>query len=196
MREMLTELLQQDSRFIAIVAAGSADEARERALTARPDLLILDVMLPDGYGLDLLEELRESLPRSRAVVLTAHASAAVAHRATVLGAHGIVMKGAALSELRMAVDRVLAGGIYHCATTAKLLHRSIQKPPSPDPLSRRQRQILQSVARGSSSKEIASELGLSEKTVSNHRAEIMRRLGIRDIAGLTRYALREGLIEP
>jgi DNA-binding NarL/FixJ family response regulator len=196
MREMLTELLQQDSRFVAVVSEGSAAEGRERAASAKPDLVILDVMLPDGHGLDLLEEFRAALPRARIIVLTAHSLVEIAHRAARLGAHGIVMKGAALSELRMAVDRVLAGGIYHCAATARLLHSSIRNPPAPDPLSRRQRQILQLVARGASSKEIAHELGLSEKTVSNHRAAIMRRLGIRDVAGLTRYALREGLVEP
>lgn len=195
-REMLTELLQQDSRFVAVLSVGSAHEVREAAERARPDLAILDVMLPDGHGLDLLDEFRRRFPRARVVVLTAHSSVEIAHRAAKLGAHGIVMKGASLGELRMAVDRVLAGGIYHCAATAKLLQSSIANPPRPDPLSRRQRQILQLVARGASSKEIALELGLSEKTVSNHRAAIMRKLGIHDVAGLTRYALREGLVEP
>src|SRR5690606_2766266 len=118
MREMLTELLQQDSRFVAVISVGSAAEARSRASSAKPDFMILDVMLPDGHGLDLLEELRERLPRARVVVLTAHSSLEIAHRAARLGAHGIVMKGASLSELRMAVDRVIAGGIYHCAATA------------------------------------------------------------------------------
>lgn len=196
LREMLTELLQQDARFVAVITASSAAEARARTGSGKPDLVILDVMLPDGHGLDLLEEFRAALPRLRAIVLTAHASLEIAHRAAKLGAHGIVMKGASLSELRMAVDRVLGGGIYHCAATSKLLQRSITHPPSPDPLSKRQRQILQRVAGGASSKEIAQELGLSEKTVSNHRAEIMRRLDIRDVAGLTRYALRTGLVEP
>ncbi len=196
LREMLVELLETDGRFAAVTACGSATEARAVVAREPLDLALLDLMLPDGHGLDVLAAIKRERPRCRNLVLTSQDRPDIVHAAVKAGAHGVVMKGAALRELREAVDRILAGGVHYCAASAALLHASIGAPPREEPLSERERQVLQRVASGESTKEIASLLGIREKTVSNHRAAIMRKLGIHDVAGLTRYALRHGLVEP
>ncbi|MBC7173994.1 MAG: response regulator transcription factor [Polyangiaceae bacterium] len=196
LRDMLVEALSMDPRFAAVVAAGTAEEAVARLGRSTFDLVVLDMMLPDGHGLEVLADVRRRTPRARVLVLTAHPNPDVVHAALREGAHGIVMKGAPLHELRTAVDRVMGGGVYHCATTSELVHELVRTPAGKEPLSARQRQILRRVAAGASTKQIAAELGLSEKTVSNHRSAIMQRLGIHDVAGLTRYAIGKGIVEP
>jgi DNA-binding NarL/FixJ family response regulator len=196
LREMLVEVLSGDPRFVAVAAAVGVEEALERVKRGAHDLVIVDMMLPDGHGLDVLAAVKRLQPRARVVVLTAHPRPEVVQAAMQGGAHAIVMKGAPLRELREAIDRVLTGGVYYCATTSSLVHGLVRAPIGPEPLSVRQRQILGRVAAGASTKQIASELGLSEKTVSNHRSAIMQRLGIHDVAGLTRYAINRGIIEP
>jgi DNA-binding NarL/FixJ family response regulator len=196
LREMLVEVLSGDARFVAVAAAAGAEEAIDRVKRGAHDLVIVDMMLPDGHGLDVLAEVKRLQPRARVVVLTAHPRPEVVQAALKGGAHAIVMKGAPLRELREAIDRVLNGGVYYCATASSLVHGLLRAPIGPEPLSARQRQVLGRVAAGASTKQIAGELGLSEKTVSNHRSAIMQRLGIHDVAGLTRYAINRGIIEP
>ena len=106
------------------------------------------------------------------------------------------MKGTPLRELREAMARVAAGATYFCPSTSDLLRDSLQSPRTERRLSAREREILQKVAEGFSSKEIAHALGIGEKTVSNHRAHIRAKLGLRDVASFTRYAIEHGLIEP
>jgi DNA-binding NarL/FixJ family response regulator len=195
LREMLVELLETDGRFASISSCGSAVEAKAKAAAEAIDLAVLDLMLPDGHGLDVLAEIRRTRPRCRSIVLTSQDRPEVVHAAVKTGARGVVMKGAPLKELREAVDRVLGGGVHYCPASAALLHDSLGGQSREEPLSSRERQVLQRVASGASTKEIASHLGIREKTVSNHRAAIMRKLDIHDIAGLTRYALRQGLVE-
>ncbi len=196
LREMLVELLEADGRFASVASCGSAEQAVEAVASGSFDLAVLDLMLPDGHGLDVLAELRKARPRCRSLVLTSHDRPEVVHAAVKAGARGVVMKGAPLRELRECVDRVLGGGVHHCPVSAALLHDSIGSGTTEEPLSARERQVLQRVASGASTKQIASQLGIREKTVSNHRAAIMKKLGIHDIAGLTRYALRRGLVGP
>jgi DNA-binding NarL/FixJ family response regulator len=153
-------------------------------------------VLPDAHGLELLAEMRARPERPRVLVLTAHARAPVVRDAMAGGAHAVITKGAPLRELREALDRVMAGGIYYCSETSRLLREAAHEPARDARLTERQRQILRAVASGMSSKEIAVALDLSEKTVSNHRARIMERLGVHDVAGLTRHALSLGLVDP
>jgi DNA-binding NarL/FixJ family response regulator len=197
-RELLAELLE--SRGYAVETCATGQEAREKLSTMQIDLLLLDLVLPDGHGLDLLVELgsleRRPMRRApRVVVLTAHARPAVVKDALARGAHAVVTKGAPLRELRDAIDRVVAGGIYYSSETSKLLREAAVTPERDEQLTERQREILRHVARGLSSKEIGVALGLSEKTVANHRARIMQRIGVHDVAGLTRHAIALGLVD-
>lgn len=190
-RELLAELLE--AAGFAVYSAASGAEARPLLHSASPQLVILDLVLPDEHGFDLLPLLPAG---TRVVVLTAQARANVIREATERGVHGVVTKGAPLRELREAIDRVSHGGVYFASETSRLLREASLEPARDERLTERQRQILRGVASGRSSKEIAVQLSLSEKTVANHRARIMERLGVHDVAGLTRYALAQGLVDP
>ncbi|HEY6877203.1 MAG TPA: response regulator transcription factor [Polyangiales bacterium] len=193
LRELLGELLGA-SYQVDSVATG----AEAIALIAKVafDIVLLDLVLPDAHGFQILDELKRSQHRPRVLVLTAHARPAVVRDATARGAHAVITKGAPLRELREAIDRVQAGGHYYCSETTRLLHEAVSEPERDEQLTERQREILRAVASGMSTKEIAQALSLSEKTVANHRARIMDRLGVRDVAGLTRFAMSIGLIDP
>jgi DNA-binding NarL/FixJ family response regulator len=194
LRELLSELLE-GALGLRVLTASTGAEARAILARGVVDLLLTDLVLPDAHGLELLRTAR-ALPRPpRAVVLTAHARPSVVREATQQGAHGVVTKGAPLRELREAIERVLAGGVFYCSETMALLRESMVAPERTEQLTARQREIVRAVARGSSTKEIASALGLSEKTVANHRTRIMERLGVHDVAAVTRYAIAQGLVD-
>ncbi|MFO0687891.1 MAG: response regulator transcription factor [Myxococcota bacterium] len=195
-RELLAELLSVDPAYEVVGQFGTGAEAIEALPRLVPDLLVLDAVLPDQSGLEVLRAIRKKLPRTAVVLVTAHEKPALVREAVEEGARGIVMKGTPLQALREAMARVAAGATYFCPSTSALLRDSLRSPRGEARLSPRERQILQKVAEGLSSKEIANELGLGEKTVSNHRAHIRSKLGLRDVASFTRYAIEHGLIEP
>jgi DNA-binding NarL/FixJ family response regulator len=193
LRELLSELLGSSYEVEAVATGAQAiDLIAKRAF----DIVLLDLVLPDAHGFQILDELKRSLHRPRALVLTAHARPAVVREATARGAHAVITKGAPLRELREAIARVQAGGHYYCSETSRLLQDAVSDPERDEQLTERQREILRYVAQGLSTREIAQTLQLSEKTVANHRTRIMDRLGVRDVAGLTRFALSLGLIDP
>ncbi len=195
-RELLAEVLQAD-RSLEIAAQYSEGlAALEGCRSVQPDLVILDAVLPDIDGLEVLKQLLSWRPNLPVVMVTAHARPALVRRAVQSGARGFVTKATPLSELRTAVERVLAGGRYFCSITSPLLADALREPNVDKALTPRQRQILRFVAQGKSSKEIASELGISLKTVANHRLQIREKLGLCDVASWTRYAIEQGLIEP
>lgn len=193
-REMVAELLSDPRHEIVAQFSTGGD-----ALAALPglgvDLLVLDVVLPDMSGLDMLRRLGAPLRRTQVLLLTGNERPEVVQQAVRLGVDGIVMKGMPLSELREAVRRIESGGTFFCATSQTLLRQVAQNPVSED-LTPRERQIVQLVAQGLSTKEIANRLGLSAKTVANHRMSVMTKLGVHNVAGVTRYAIEQGLINP
>lgn len=194
-RESVAHVLEADSRFRVL---GDFHEGRAGidACIARPPAVVLvDMVLPDMSGVDVVRELRRDLPRTAIVVITAHPRAALVRETFELGVHGIVMKGSPLRSLIEALVLVAEGGTYYCKETAEMLREIATRQSQLSPLTPRQRAILQRVAQGLSSKEIAAELELSVKTVVNHRHEIRRRLGLTSVASLTRYAVEQGLIE-
>jgi DNA-binding NarL/FixJ family response regulator len=195
LRELLSELLSGAADY-QVQACATGSEARALLSLGVFDLVLLDLVLPDAHGLELLSELRALPLRPRVIVLTAHARPAVVRTAMERGAHAVITKGAPLRELREAIARVSQGGYYYCSETSRLLRDAVNAPDENGQLTERQLQVLRAVASGMSSKEIASALSLSEKTVANHRARIMERLGVHDVAGLTRYAMSVGLVEP
>ncbi len=194
LRELLEDLFA--SVHYQVKTAGTGAEARVLFQRERFDLVLLDLVLPDAHGLDLLSEIRNNTPRPpRIIVLTAHSRPAIVKDAISRGAHGVVTKGAPLRELREAIDRVSVGGVFYCSETSLLLRQAAASPERDERLTARQREVVRLVASGMSTKEIASRLSLSEKTVTNHRTRIMERLGVRDVAGLTRYAIANGLVD-
>jgi DNA-binding NarL/FixJ family response regulator len=193
-RDVIVEWLGARGGFEVVAAHANAADAA-RTLEARPiDVLLLDVGLPDEDGLAFLSRLAEDNPRF-VVLVTAHEEPWVLKAAMASRAHAIVMKGAPLADLGIAIDRVLAGETFYCRRTAELLRRSAARPSPLDALTAREREILVLVARGATSRRIADALGIREKTVQNHRANLMEKLDIRDVASLTRFAVANGLVK-
>lgn len=193
-RDVIVEWLGSRGGFEVVAAHATARDAA-RTLEARAiDVLLLDVGLPDEDGLAFLARLAPDNPRF-VVLVTAHEEPWVLKAAMASRAHAIVMKGAPLADLGIAIDRVLCGETFYCRRTAELLRRSAARPSPLDALTGREREILVLVARGATSRRIADALGIREKTVQNHRANLMEKLDIRDVASLTRFAVANGLVK-
>jgi DNA-binding NarL/FixJ family response regulator len=198
-RAGIRALLEADGRVEVVAESGDGREALELVLEHRPDVALIDLGMPGLNGLELARRLTQQLPRTRVIVLSMHAEPSYVRQALKAGVAGYLVKGAAVSELPLAIDSVMRGETY---LSPRISHSVVQEllrdgAGEPDPLeglTGRQREILQLVAEGRSTKEIASTLGLSVKTVETHRSRIMDRLGIRDVAGLVRLAIRTGLV--
>ena len=160
-----------------------------------PDVVVTDLAMPLMDGLDAIARVRERHPAARILVVSGHETADFVKQAVANGANGYIMKGATPAELELALHRIVEAGSYFSSSVAQLLLQP-QEAPAQEQLTGRQIEILTLLARGLSSKEIAYELGLSPKTVDVHRARIMQRLGLSDVASLTRYAVRKRLVKP
>jgi RNA polymerase sigma factor (sigma-70 family) len=164
----------------------------------RPDVVLLDLTLPGLSGLEVLEESTRLFPDLRVIILTIHDAAEYALRALSAGAVGYLPKSAAANELQQALDTVVRGDIYVSAAVANksVLQqaREAEKKRLLKSLTPRQREILTLVAEGHTTREIARKLNISSKTVESHRAQLMARLNIHELAGLVRYAMRMGLV--
>lgn len=178
-------------------AATGADTLRALE-TLQPDLLVLDLNMPDGDGFAVLSKARDLVPEVRILVLTMHDDPVYVGRAIREGADGYVLKDLAVSELLAAVESVMAGRPFYSASAqsamAQVLRHKGEGERPIDTLTPREREVLIGVARGQTTKEIASDLNISTRTVESHRASLMRKLEVRSVALLTQLALREGLI--
>jgi DNA-binding NarL/FixJ family response regulator len=181
---------------VEVMAEASSGEALLSLLeNVTPDLVITDIHMPGIDGLEAVARIRQQHPLLPVLVLSMHDTAEFVQRAVASGANGYLMKNAPPGELQHAVQTMLATGSYFNAKVARMLLERVETCAN-DGLTDRQVEILSMIARGMSSKEIGYELGLSPKTVDVHRARIMERLQVRDIASLTRYAVRRGLVKP
>jgi DNA-binding NarL/FixJ family response regulator len=193
LRELLVALLDAEPGFRVVAEAHTTTEAVDALRRTPVDLVVLDLVLPDGSGLEVLETIRREFPRVCTVVVTGQDKKPAVMDAYRAGAQAIVTKQAALGELKTAIHRVLAGGVYYCAVTSAILHEAARTGHDEEVrLTRRERQIVQLVAMGKTSKEIATTLGISPKTIANHRFRISEKLGVRDVAGVVRYAIAQG----
>ena len=194
-RELLARLIVQEPRFEIVGNAGDGREALENFAALKPDLVILDLMLPGLNGIDLLRQFLRERPEVRILVISGHPSEESVRGVLKAGAHGFIEKNATIDLLRQSVNQVADGGSYFGPSVANLLRNAVANPTADEGLlTHREREILQLVAEGHSTKEIAVILTLSIKTVDNHRSNIMKKLHIHDIASLTRYAIKVGLI--
>lgn len=181
-----------------VAEAGNGASGLEAVREHRPDVLITDVTMGAMTGLELAEKVRAELPQTRVIVLSMFASDEYVMRALKAGASAYLLKDAAESELEVALRAVARGETYLSPGASKrLIERVAGRQDADDPLralTPRQCEILRLIAEGVHAKEIAHRLHLSRKTVDAHRAQIMERLGIRDVAGLVRFAIRNGLV--
>ncbi len=161
----------------------------------QPDIVMTDISVPGMDGITAIAEIHARHPHMRLLVLSMYDTVDFVKRAVASGACGYLMKDAPPFELEQAVRSVMATGSYFSPVIAQRLLQP-SEPTVDDELTQRQVEILRMIAQGKASKEIAYELGLSPKTVDVHRARIMERLQINDIASLTRYAVRKGLVKP
>ncbi|GAA4406344.1 response regulator transcription factor [Quisquiliibacterium transsilvanicum] len=165
-----------------------------------PDLVITDLSMPRMNGIRAIAALRESHPGLRILVMSMHDTADFVQGALRSGADGYVLKDASASELGRAIEAVMCGESYLAPRASSRVLAGLRpagaRGAGDEELTPRQGEVLVRIARGASTKEIAFDLGLSPKTVEAHRARLMERLGIDDIAGLTLYAVRKGLVDP
>jgi DNA-binding NarL/FixJ family response regulator len=180
--------------------ANDGREALEMAAALSPDVVFIDISMPGLNGLETVERMIKEFPDVRVIILSMHENEEYVWRALKAGASGYLLKRSATTELGAALRRVAQGEIYLCkAVTTKLLRKfprqnlaNLKNPV--EKLTLRQREILQLIAEGQNTKEIANLLKLSAKTVEYHRMQLMDRLNIHNIPGLVRFALRVGLI--
>jgi len=197
-REMLVEILRTDPTYQLVGESGDGQAALAVILETKPDLLVLDAKLPGLNGVDLLRRIGKKLPNMRVLVFSGHENPVLVRDMLEAGAHGFVEKTAGLFEFKKGLETVAQGGTYFGPAVAALLRSAVANPgriPAPT-LTDREREVLKLVAESHSTKEIASKLHISAKTVDNHRTNLMRKLDLHDVAGLTRYALEIGMIEP
>jgi DNA-binding NarL/FixJ family response regulator len=193
--------LLRDIEGVEVVGeAADGAEALVLAERERPDAVLLDIAMKGMNGLEAAARFRELHPGVKVLVLSMHASEEYVLQALRAGVVAYLLKDSATAELELALRSVMRGETYLSpAISRQVVEGYVQRVgagSSDDPLTPRQREVLKRMAEGSSTKEIAFDLGLSVKTVETHRAQIMERLGIRDVAGLVRYAMRTGLVPP
>ena len=197
-REMLAEILRLDPNYELVGESGDGQNAVALCLETKHDLLILDAKLPGLNGVDILRRTAKKLPGMRVLVFSGYENPVLVREMLEAGAHGFVEKTAGLGEFKKGLETVGNGGTYFGPAVAALLRDVVANPDASsasDFLTDREREILQLVAESHSTREIAAKLGISIKTVDNHRTNLMRKLNLHDIASLTRYALEVGLIE-
>ena len=174
--------------------AGSGEELLAALEGVEPDLVITDIHMPGMDGVETVAKIRSRLPSIPILVLSMFDTAEMVQRAVASGANGYLMKNAPPQELQHAVGVMLSTGSYFNARVARLLLQRVDALAD-DGLTERQKEVLSLMASGLSSKQIAFQLNLSPKTVDVHRARIMDRLDLRDVASLTRYAIRRGMVK-
>ncbi|PZR75887.1 MAG: DNA-binding response regulator [Chthoniobacterales bacterium] len=197
-RAGIRSLLEKIPSVEVVAEANNGREALELVTSKQPDLVLMDIAMAELGGLEALPRVLKSFPAIKVIILSAHANEEYVIRALRGGASGYMLKDVATAELELAIASVMQGKTYLSPTISRTvidsyLDRVGGKGPL-EPLTSRQREILQMIAEGKNTKKIASILEISVKTVESHRLQLMARLDIHDVAGLVRYAIRSGLV--
>ena len=191
-------LLLEKEQIEVIGEASNGLEAIEVIRDSLPDVAVLDYEMPQLGGLGVLTEMPRISPKTRSIILTRHMEEPYAIEALRAGARGYVLKTQAGNDVVAAVEHVHRGEVYLSPRISKAVVEAYLAGTDPQSvvLTSRERQVLQLVGEGRSTKQIAALLGISAKTADSHRAKLMEKLDIHQVAGLVRYAIRSGLIEP
>jgi DNA-binding NarL/FixJ family response regulator len=180
--------------------ASNGEEALVLVEALRPDVLLCDISMPGLSGLEVAEQVARDFPETRTIILSMHSEKQYAVRAMQAGAVGYLLKDAGAAELELALRATASGGLYLSPAISRHVLADYTRLPSgrtedADPLTSRQREVLKLIAEGLTTKAIARRLDISAKTADTHRTQLMERLGIHDIAGLVRYAIKVGLVQ-
>lgn len=195
-RSGMGALIAQLQGVEVVGEAADGREALHLVERHRPHVVLMDISMPELNGLEATERIARRFPETRVILLSMHSDEGYVARALAVGAAGYVLKNADAVELELAIRAVGRGDSYLSPAVARQVVRDGVRADTAGrrALTPRQREILQLIAEGSSTKQIAAKLGLSVKTVETHRAKLMERLDIHDVAGLVRYAIRVGLV--
>ncbi len=197
-RQLVVGTLAQVSQLRVVAEFERGETALEFCEAHPPDLLVLDLLLPDMDGLEVAKKLRTHFPEMRILVMTAHASNRLPAQLMAAGVNGYIDKAEPIEYLLAAVRTVRTGGMFFATHVAAKPPSGIDLIPPPAPLRRpltlREQDIARRVAQGQMSKELADELKLSTRTVEKHRANIFKKVGVRDTASLTRWCMVTGLV--
>lgn len=197
-RRGVRSLLESKHGWEVCGEAANGREAVELAKRLRPDVVVLDLSMPELNGLEAVRQICRLTPRPAVVVFSMHDAEQLVRDVLQAGALGYVLKSETAQHLLAAVESVQAGKPYFAGPVARTVLDGFLKAEkvSEPSLTPREREIIQLVAEGQSNKDVAQRLGISVKTVETHRAALMRKLGLRDVTDLVRYAVRNRIIEP
>jgi two-component system nitrate/nitrite response regulator NarL len=197
-RKGLQSCLAKQDRLRIVGEASDGDEALQKSRELHPDVVLMDISMPKMNGLAVTEMLRKDVPNTKILVLSVHGNKDYIFRIIQAGAHGYISKEAAPAELLKAIESVHAGEPFFSPEIAKAaLTQIITSGGKREPFAQltvREREVLVLIAEGQSNKEIANKLGIGVRTIETHRERIMRRLDIHSVAGLTKFAIANGLI--
>jgi DNA-binding NarL/FixJ family response regulator len=199
-RSGIRHVLESEPGFEVVGEAATGSEVVGLAAKLNPDVVVLDISMPGESGLQIAARLRDTSPEPRVLILSMHDNAEYVLESVRAGAHGYLLKDTAATELRSAIRTICRGESYFSPPIASRLREALRgehetHAGSLAQLTGREREVLLGVVRGRTNKEIAGELGISHRTVETHRESLMRKLKIRTVAELTRFALGAGLIE-
>lgn len=201
LREGLRAIFDAEPGFAVVGEAGDGGEAIRRAQELQPDLIVLDLSMPRMNGLDALKDLKRVAPGARVLILTAQLGEEYVFGALRAGADAYLSKDSGAAELVLGLRSVAAGERFLGSRIATQFTQAYLEGRAPNPqgaipdlISRREREVVKLVAEGYRSREIATYLSISEKTVEKHRANLMRKLQVTNVSGLTAYAIEKGLV--
>ncbi len=195
-RQGVRALLEREG-ILVVGEATDGQEAQRLVQREDPDAAVMDISMPKFNGLDAALSLSRTNPRTRLILLTRHNEQEYVAEALRCGVRGYVLKDQAASDLVRAIREVCNGQVYLSPGVSRAVVEAYANPDQPkNTLSARERQVLQLIAEGKTTRDIAALIHVSAKTVETHRARLMQKLGIHEIAGLVRYAIRKGLVQP
>jgi DNA-binding NarL/FixJ family response regulator len=197
-RTGIRHVLESEPDIEVVGEAGSGTEAISLASELKPDVVVLDISMPDQSGLEVAARLRSGTGATRVLILSMHDDPEYVLESVRAGAHGYLLKDTAATELRNAIRAVCRGESYFSPPVASQLMAAVRGEHSQsgvEQLTSRERQVLLGIVRGHTNKQIAADLGISHRTVETHRESLMRKLQIHTVAELTRFAMENGIVE-
>jgi two-component system response regulator NreC len=196
-RQGFKSLLEREG-FLVVGEASDGLEAVRLATKERPEVAVLDIGMPMLNGLDATREIRKDSPRTKVILLTQHDEDHYVTEALRAGAKGYVLKSQAATDLVQAIHQVCREGMYLSPTISRAVVQAFLSKTElrADPLTERERQVVQLIGEGKSTREIGRLLGISVKTAESHRSRLMQKLDIHETASLVRYAIRRGFVQP
>jgi len=195
-RQGIKSVLEREGLQV-VAEASDGQEAIRQAKALAPDVVVMDIGMPTLNGMDAARELGRCCPKTKSILLTQHDEDQYVSEALSAGVRGYVLKSQVASDLIQAIQQVLRGQVYLSPGISAAVMAAVQsKGQRPaDPLTARERQVLQLIAEGKSTKDVASLLGVSVKTAESHRSRLMQKLDIHETASLVRYAVKRGLVQ-